>query len=380
MVIKKKMKLSSKPSSRVTLKVPTFSVSQEVTQSKKKKKKSGASAQANDQPSRTSAPVALTRTMKTGGPRVTYSNSGTDGRIRVQHREYLCDVMGSTPFAVTPYNVNPGLSATFTWLSRIARQYESYLFRSLAFEYETQKSTASDGVVMLTVDFDAADSAPLDKQQFMSYHNSVRTSVWNECCFTADSSDLHKFGTQRYVRAVSTSPNEDIKTYDVGTLFVATQGCVDTTAIGELYVSYDVELITPQNNPNSDVLSNSAKVVGGGVVDYENPFGDAAVLTGDLPITATGRTLTFNKVGQYFVTFICQGTVLTNGPAITGTTYAALPARGKTNGIFANAGNAFAHVSVDVRNVGETVVFNMSGRATTISSSYTWIGEGAYSL
>jgi len=193
-----------------------------------------------------SAPVIQSRTVRTGRPYVSSSDSSGDGRVFIRHREYVSDVFGSVDFAVQGFPINPGIPSLFPWLSTIANRYESYLFRKLRFEYETSASSMTPGSVMLAVDFDAADSAPSSKQQLMSYHNAVRSGAWEECCYRSDGPDLKKFGVQRYCRSSPPGPNLDIKTYDVGNLFLATKGESDTSVIGELYVDYDVELMTPQ--------------------------------------------------------------------------------------------------------------------------------------
>jgi hypothetical protein len=58
---------------------------------------------------------------------------------------------------------------------------------------------------------------------------------------------LLKFGIQRYVRSAGVPANTDIKTYDVGRFYVATSNTPSSpTTLGELYVTYEIELITPQ--------------------------------------------------------------------------------------------------------------------------------------
>lgn len=207
---------------------------------------SGGSSRKGKEPAMEMAPVALSRRVRIGMPDVSGSPYAGDGRVRIRHREYLADVAGSVAFANTAFAINPGLAASFPWLSAIAVRFESYIFRRLRFEYETQRSTATNGTVMMAVDFDAADAAPTTKTGIMSYHNAVRSAVWDECCYNSDAGDLRKFGVQRFIRSAGLAANLDIKTYDVGNLNIATQGEADTTAIGELYVEYDVELITPQ--------------------------------------------------------------------------------------------------------------------------------------
>jgi len=321
------------------------------------------------------APLAITRSMKTGVPSVAGSAYTSDGRVRIRHREYIGDVLGSVAFSATAYAINPGLTSSFTWLAPIATQFESYLFRSLKYEFETQKSASTSGTVMLAVDYDASDAVPASKQQLMSYHDSVRSAVWNECCFTGDVRDLQKFGIQRYIRGGALAANLDVKTFDVGNFIVATQGCADATAIGELYVSYDIELITPQSDPAAVALAVSAKITGNTGVSRTAVFGSAAVMVGGLPCSALNSTLTFNRVGNYILSHYLTGTVLsTVSPTIGGTCtalhYVSIPDAAATT--------ALAQILVKVNNVGETLTLDYTPASTTVSASILRIGQYAY--
>jgi hypothetical protein len=163
----------------------------------------------------------------------------------ITHREFVGDVDGSVLFGSSQYALNPGNSVVFPWLSSIALNYESYVFKQLHFHYETSVSTTTAGTVMMAVDYDASDAAPASKQILMGYAQAQRSAPWQECAFNCRSGDLHKFAAERYVRGL-TIPTGDVKTYDVGNLFLATQGNATGDMIGELYVSYTVELRTPQ--------------------------------------------------------------------------------------------------------------------------------------
>lgn len=268
--------------------------------------------------SRSSVPLAMTRVMRTTVPQVSGSPYAGDGRVRIKHREYISDVSGSVAFSASSFSINPGLSQLFPWLSVLATQFESYLFKSLKFDYETQKSASTSGSLMMAVDFDAADSAPVNKQQIMAFHNAVRSAVWEECQYSSDRSDLKKFGVQRYIRSGNLAANLDIKTYDVGNLIIATQGEADTSAIGELYVEYDVELITPQVSADAAAaLSASITTTG---ASSANEFTGVQTIVGGLPVTASGKTITFNRVGQYICSLFMTGVTATNVPAtLTGT-------------------------------------------------------------
>lgn len=198
----------------------------------------------------TKAPVAKSRNVRTNAP--AYLNA-PGGSVRVRHREFLWDIVGSVEFAWDEFAINPGVPETFPWLSAIAARFESYKFHSLRFCYEPAVSTTTPGTVILAVDYDASDIGPETKTVALSYRGAVRAAPWDECAFIAQQDDLHK-AKSNYVRSGLAPSGTDIKMYDVGNLYVATQGQAAATAVGELYVEYDVELMTPQLNADAPTL------------------------------------------------------------------------------------------------------------------------------
>lgn len=198
------------------------------------------------------APVALTKINRTGVPQMSRLSNGD---LVVSHREFLRDIPGSSGFNVSKLAVNPGLSEAFPWLSQMATLYESYCFEKLDFEFQTMSPTTESGSVMMAIDYDASDPAPIDKQQMASYRGYARSAPWENFKQISRREDLSKRKTS-YVRNGGLNANEDVKLYDVGNLFVATQGqTTPANSVGELYASYRVKLMTPQlNNP---ALGNS---------------------------------------------------------------------------------------------------------------------------
>lgn len=290
-------------------------------------------------------------------PDISGSPYSGDGRIRIRHREYITDVAGSVAFAVTGYSINPGLSTLFPWLSTIAQNYESYLFKNLCFEYNTLKGSSTNGKTLLAVDYDAADAVPVTKQEMMVHRGAVDGPVWDpDLKHVSDIQDLEKFGKQRYIRNGAIS-STDIKTYDVGNCLVGTQGCADTTAVGELYVSYDIELMTPQ--PPQLALET---ITGAGSISTSSGFGSAATFTGPGFASAATSTLTFNTSGTFYVSMSNTGTAVVT-PSITGTatTTAELAAVGT-----ALTGLVTTYYVVAV--AGQTVIFNFTSSGAITAS------------
>jgi hypothetical protein len=310
---------------------------------------------------RSIAPLAKTASVRMVQPFLSGSAYTGDGRVTVRHREYLMDINGSVNYNVTTVPINPGLATTFGWLNVIAGQFESYKFRNLCFEYETQKSASTNGTLMMTIDFDAADAAPASKLQLMNTHNAVRSSVWNECQYRADGPDLLKFGVQRYIRNSALAANLDIKTYDVGTLFIATQGCADTTAVGELYVTYDVELITPQVGQAQNTFGDSAYITGGAAAPSTYLTGASVVGTS---ITVSGKTYTFGAPGQYLLSGWINQTAA-GGLGVDGASTATVTPL--YNNYTINSAYNLFDFGITVTAAGQTCVLNLASSNDTIS-------------
>lgn len=315
------------------------------------------------------APVAVSQSMGSSRPNISSDSRSGDLRVRVRHREYIQDVAGSVAYAVSQLSINPGLQATFPWLARMANLFESYKFNQLAFEFKTESATTARGKVLLSVDWDAADSPPLTKQQQLQERTKLDCSAWAVARMNCDQADLWKFGVQRYIRAGAVA-NTDIKTYDVGNLNIGTQGMADTAEVGELYVAYDVELITPNQASGLVDPILEAKIVSGGSVSKTAPFGTAPVQTGGLAVVASNTSskaqLTFNQPGKFLINQFYTGTSEGEGSTVTGT--AAIT-------VLRNPAGAppMQEIYAVVSAAGQTVIVDYSANSGTISATETRI-------
>jgi hypothetical protein len=328
----------------------------------------------------TSVGAGVSRNNYTREPKLNVSQTATDGMVVVRHREYLQDVNVTGPdFACVALNLNPGIDSTFPWLSRLAQNYESYRFRRLTVQYETCCGTATIGTLMMAIDYDAADPAPPSKQKLLGYHNAVRSAAWNRAQFNADRADLQKTG-QKFVRSNALLPNLDIKTYDVGRLFVCTQGfAAAAVTVGELYLDYEVELHTPQLSVYH-TFDDSLKITSG-FGDRANPLGNIPTLTVPVdsapPIRAANDTITFNETGEFLVDMNALGTAITNVPLIGGTA----PNREVFDYLINGAGTATAaKARVKITEPGQTMTLNWLATAATITAAVVRIAPYYYGL
>jgi hypothetical protein len=157
----------------------------------------------------------------------------------------------------------------------------------------------------------------------------------------------------KYIRTAvqSLGDDKDLRLYDAGQFFVASQGGGGGTT-GAIFVEYVIEFFTPQVNLLS--TASLTQIVAGGTVNLANPFGTAPVINdtvgaGRCVTNVTTDTIYFRAPGLYSVHLYLDGTGL-NGVGFTnpGSNTAA------TNLEYAQSATAFlAHYKVVVSGVDE---------------------------
>jgi len=196
----------------------------------------------NAQSRKVTAPVATASIMVTGKPRISGLESNS---VRIVNREYFRDVLGSVPYSAQATQINPGNNIMFPWLSGIAANYESYMFRKLKFFYEPICSTVTSGSLMMAIDYDSTDAVAPSKAILMAYEGAVRTSPWAQAICNANRAD--KILQKRFVNIGSVPAGTDIRLNNVGFLTVASEQVPSGDAsIGEMYVEYEIEFYIPQ--------------------------------------------------------------------------------------------------------------------------------------
>jgi len=290
---------------------------------------------------------------------------------RITHRESLGTLTpASTAYAVlASFNVNPGLPASFPWLSNIAQQYETYRFRKLRYCYETRSSTANAGIVILVTNYDVTEAVFTSTVQAENYRGATVGQPWISFCHDLATGSMNDYN-RHYCRSGAQVSGTDLKTYDVGLFQLIVSGCPNSQ-IGELYVEYDVDLFDPrvqvpigQFLPSAHIVSSAAGATAAA------PFGTGAVIRsgGALAMTASGTTLTFPAVGQYVVI----------GSYISGTISMALAFSAGSNCTALNLmnNNANSALGAVTSNTGSVAVGVFS--ITAPNGTVTMSGGGTY--
>lgn len=251
--------------------------------------------------------------IRIGGRKMKETINGRGNRCLV-FEEYVQDVITSPTslaFSVTSFPIQPGISSLFAWLADQAISYQEYRFQSLAFRFETDQSANTAGKVMYAFDPDAADPLPANKQEMLEFGNKAKSAIWQQ--FKLPIPLNVALGRERYIRTGNLAANLDIKTYDFGQLFVASSGVVGASInIGELYVEYSIELITPVVQALAMAQARGVKITSAVAISKTVPFGTAPTFVGGLNIlpNAAGTGLIFNRVGNYIIVVDVVGTGL----------------------------------------------------------------------
>lgn len=173
-------------------------------------------------------------------------------RTIVRHREFIGNIQGSTGFEINTWNVNPGDESTFPWLSTLAQNYEKYRPIGIVFEFKSTSATAlastntALGTVMMAPRYNAiATSVPQSKMEMLQIENCVSVCpAESAMCGVECARNYNPLGVL-YNRNGSTNVGSNEQMFDFCDFYLATDGMQAQAVIGELWVSYEIELLTP---------------------------------------------------------------------------------------------------------------------------------------
>lgn len=190
--------------------------------------------------------------------------------VTIRHREFIAQVRGSTSFAVlNSFVLNPGLAATFPWLSTIAGSFQEYKFKGIVFHYIPSSGTAVSGTnaalgtVMLQTSYRSSDVAPQSKTELLNEYWSGETVPCDTVAHPIECDPNENPFNVQYVRTSSAvSEGDSTLLYDLGVTHLAVSGQqVSGNTLGDLWVTYEVELKKPivASNVTSNYLTSSTE-------------------------------------------------------------------------------------------------------------------------
>lgn len=333
-------------------------------QNRKRKAKRGRAAAAAGAGEQAFVAAAYATSQRTGQAQI--FRNGMDS-CRIIHRELIGSITGSVAFAVfQAFALNPGLAATFPWLSNEAAGWEKYRFNGLRFCYYTRTGSNVPGSMMLVPDYDASDAAPASEVAASSYEDTEEDAPWKDIMCLLKTAEMHGDMKEKWIRTGALPANADVKTFDAGNFFACT---TDGTAVnwGKLWVEYDVTLFTPHTPPGGFQAAGTL-MAAGGTIAAATPFGAAPVATGSVILSAVAGVVTVANVqiGQE----ICLASEII-GTVITGYQQGSpvgmtIRSDGNGNLINAAATNAALFVTYTVTALNPTLTYAVT--ATTVTS------------
>nr|QKV51203.1 putative capsid protein [Crucivirus sp.] len=243
----------------------------------------------------------------TGGdfqPQALNFNSGKTS-VRIRRREFLGDVISSATantFQIKSYSINPGLAATFPWMSEVCGStFQQYRINGMVFEFRSMSADALNstntalGSVVMATDYDSADVAFTSKQQMENSEFGVSCKPSSCMIHAIECAKGATSISEQYIRAFAIPTNTDIRVYDLGKFYIATTGCQGTSVnLGELWVSYDVTLIKAIDQVPGYIMPLANYVITG-AVPASAPLGSSrAIASGG--VDTIGLTFTANRI------------------------------------------------------------------------------------
>ncbi len=257
--------------------------------------------------------------------------------IRVKHREFIRDLLvpaDPSAFNLKDYVINPGNRDLFPWLGQMARQYSQYKIHGMVFAFKTMSSdyAASGplGTVFMATNYNALDRPFNSKIELENTEFAVSTKPSMSLVHAIECDPKVSGFDILYIRDPSyeTGETSDRRFYDYGRFQVGTQGLPGEAGatLGELWVTYDIELIKPiiggtfvsgtslisrpdgtvgvgYNNDECDVNVTMPAINPAASTTYNVIPTNAGTLSGDVGLWGT----VFNTSSTGFIKFLKNG-------------------------------------------------------------------------
>lgn len=278
--------------------------------------------------------------------------------VNIKSREYLGAISGSSAFVLKTLIINPGLLSTFPQLSKLAMHYQQYLIKGLVFTFHstsgesTNSADTAIGEVLMANQPDSTEADPLNKQQMVALDGSKQAKPSVEQLHGIECAP--GFSSIKYIRhGDAIEASQDAQRFDMGKFHIATEGMnAAVTRIGELWVSYDIDLIRSRDSKGQEVAAASFAFPGSA---QNNLFAGVNANTryNSLGMTYSQNTLTwptFINDGDYQVTlgFVGVGALLTyTSPNILSSancTVASAYTPAATQGVVAQSTNVSSYI------------------------------------
>jgi len=247
------------------------------------------------------------------GGEVPYMHS-TDQHTTIRHREFLGDVLGSTAtYSWVQFPLNPGLAVSFPWASPMSNCFQMYRIKGMIIEFKSLSlefaAVPYNGFVAIGTQYDVLESPYTGKLELDNAEYACSGPPFQSLMHPIECERSQTFNTELFCRNGNIPSNADLRLYDWGTTTIAVGSQTSNAVIGELWVTYEIDLFKPKLASQIGFAANSAQATVSGCTALA-PLGTGFVSpwTGTMPmsIATAGTVLKFGPLttaGNYYVTF-----------------------------------------------------------------------------
>lgn len=257
--------------------------------------------------------------------------------IRVCHRECIRVIGSTTAFTCDRIEINPGLAATFPWLSGIARNFQQYDVNGLMLVYVPTCSDAiaaatvsAMGTISMSNDQNVLALTPTSTIGMLQQQFSVSGKPSGELVMPIEEDPAYGGRMTRHllIRGGELAEDANKQFYDDCVVFVATDGNgAAAVQLGQLYITYDITLLNPTtNSPGLETRSARYEInhcASGHPFGAGAGAGDVTVTYDDIGIafpTSGTMTIAVGNSGVFVGAFNWETALAANTPATVGGT------------------------------------------------------------
>jgi hypothetical protein len=185
------------------------------------------------------------------------SSSMTSITVTKSERIGVVATGAAQPGIVLTQYVNAGnlANTTNSYLARQAQLFDKYQFSKFEIEYVPLVSTSTGGNVIIGMDISANDTSPVDATGMTNLSLGYSEgNVWRGFKYAAQCFACFPSGP-KYVRSGTTQLGETASLYDMGALYIYTEGAPINTTLGYVDVHYTVHLHGVNRNSGENLLS-----------------------------------------------------------------------------------------------------------------------------
>lgn len=234
------------------------------------------------------------------------------GAVTVTRREYIGEIVPTVAnFEAHSFDINPGLSGTFKWLSQIARNYEEYDLLQCVFTYNSTmtdigaSTSGQCGTIVMATQYNVSSPEFGDKATMAVHDGAMSCKTTESMVHGIECDDAKRSGSDaHYIRMGTLGAGGDYHDYDHARFTIATCNIPQTNlglSVGELWVSYTVVLRKPRLAAAEAALRGDLFVANAQDTGSGNAFGlDANVLMAYGNTLGGSLTCTNNQIVYIF--------------------------------------------------------------------------------